>query len=69
MTSTVKFFEGDFAGTLFPLKTNLILIQKHSSEISDYIYQRILNDSHAADNFCLNSVCLPRNHRDTCVEQ
>ncbi len=51
MTSTVKFFEGDFAGTLFPLKTNLILIQKHSSEISDYIYQRILNDSHAADNF------------------
>lgn len=51
MTSTVKFFEDDFAGTLFPLKTNLLLIQKHNSEISDYIYQKILNTSCPADNF------------------
>lgn len=51
MTSTVKFFEDDFAGTLFPLKTNLLLVQKHSTEISDYIYQKILSDSHPADNF------------------
>lgn len=51
MSSTIKFFERDFAGTLFPLKTNLLLVQKHSSEISDYIYQRILSDAHPEDNF------------------
>ena len=45
MTSTVKFFEHDFAGTLFPLKTNLLLVQKHSAEISEYIYQRVLSTS------------------------
>ncbi|MEZ6139483.1 MAG: antiviral reverse transcriptase Drt5 [Zavarzinella sp.] len=51
MTSTVNFFERDFAATLFPLKTNLLLVQKHSTEISDYIYQRVLNNSHPEDNF------------------
>lgn len=51
MTSTVKFFERDFAGTLFPLKTNLLLIKKHSPEISDYIYQNILSHDHPADSF------------------
>lgn len=51
MTSTVKFFESDFTGTLFPLKTNLLLVQKHGSEISDYIYQKILSDTHPEDNF------------------
>ncbi|EGV32759.1 hypothetical protein ThidrDRAFT_0879 [Thiorhodococcus drewsii AZ1] len=51
MTSAVSFFERDFSGTLFPLKTNLLLVQKHSAEISDYIYQRVLNDAHPEDNF------------------
>lgn len=51
MTSTVKFFERDFGGTLFPLKTNLLLVQKHSTEISEYIYQKVLNDAHPEDNF------------------
>ena len=51
MSSTVNFFERDFSGTLFPLKTNLLLVQKHSAEMSDYIYQRILNDAHPEDNF------------------
>lgn len=51
MTSTVVFYARDFAGTLFPLKTNLLLIRSHSAEISDYIYQRILNTNHPADNF------------------
>lgn len=51
MSSTVEFFERDFSGTLFPLKTNLLLVQKHSAEMSDYIYQRILSDAHPEDNF------------------
>lgn len=51
MTSTFKFIERDFKSTLFPLKTNLIMAQYHGSEISDYIYQKVLNDSHGGDNF------------------
>lgn len=51
MTSTVDFFDRDFAGSLFPLKTNLLLVQKHSTELSDYIYQRVLNPAHPEDNF------------------
>lgn len=51
MTSTAAFYEDDLAGTLFPLKTNLLLIQTHSTELSEYIYQRVLNTAHPEDNF------------------
>ncbi len=51
MTSTLKFIEKDFKSTLFPLKTNLIMAQYHGNEISDYIYQKVLNDAHGGDNF------------------
>jgi hypothetical protein len=51
VASTVEFFERDFAGTLFPLKTNLLLVQKHSVEISEYIYQRVLSEAHPEDSF------------------
>lgn len=51
MTSTREFFKSDFASTLFPLKTNLIVIDTHGQEVSDYIYQRVLNDKTPGDNF------------------
>ncbi len=51
MTSTREFFKSDFASTLFPLKTNLIMVDTHENEISDYIYQKILNDEAPGDNF------------------
>lgn len=51
MTSTREFFKSDFASTLFPLKTNQIMVETHGQEISDYIYQKILNDKEPGDNF------------------
>lgn len=51
MTSTVKFYESDFAGALFPLRTNLLLVQNHGTELSDYIYQRVLSEDHPEDSF------------------
>lgn len=51
MTSTREFFKSDFASTLFPLKTNQIMVETHEQEISDYIYQQILNDKAPGDNF------------------
>jgi hypothetical protein len=49
--STVDFIKADFTATLFPLKTNLLIAQKHGKDVSDYIYQNILNDKQTADNF------------------
>jgi len=51
MTSTFDFIKKDFNSTLFPLKTNLIMAQYHGNELSDYIYQKVLSDSHNGDNF------------------
>ena len=51
MASTTEFFEHDFASTLFPLKTNLLLVRQHSTELSGYIYERVLDDNHPEDNF------------------
>lgn len=49
---TKTFFEWDFNSTLFPLKTNLILIQNHYKALEKYI-ARILSDEPAnvGDNF------------------
>lgn len=51
VSATFAFFKADFAATLFPLKTNLLVAERHEKEVSDYIYQNILDDSKAADNF------------------
>ncbi len=51
MTNTIHFIDKDFKSSLFPLKTNLIMAQNHGNEISDYIYQKILNDQYQGDNF------------------
>ena len=51
MHSTKEFYKADFNFTLFPLKTNLILIDKFDQELSNYIYQKVLNDSFQGDNF------------------
>lgn len=51
MSATFDFLKADFTGTLFPLKTNLLVAEKHEKEVSDYIYQKILDDKQAADNF------------------
>ena len=51
MSSTQDFINADFKSSLYPLKTNLIMAQTHGSEISDYIYQKILSEQHEGDNF------------------
>ncbi|WP_243671944.1 RNA-directed DNA polymerase [Paraburkholderia kirstenboschensis] len=49
--STVEFFKADFPATLFPLKTNWYMVDKHSAEIDKYIYQKVLDETNEADNF------------------
>ena len=51
MSATFDFLKADFTSTLFPLKTNLLVAEKHEKEISEYIYQKILDEKQAADNF------------------
>ena len=51
MTSAVEFFKTDFPATLYPLQTNLLLIQNHSTELSNYIYQKVINAGSNGDNF------------------
>lgn len=50
MTSAA-FYETDFSATLFPLRTNFLLIKHHEKELSDYIYQKVLNSSSPSDSF------------------
>ena len=51
MTSTEDFYKTDFAGTLFPLKTNYIVICNIGNELSEYIYQRVLDSQHPGYSF------------------
>lgn len=51
MSATFEFIKADFAGTLFPLKTNLLVAERHEREVSEYIYQKILDEKLTADNF------------------
>lgn len=51
MSATEDFIRSDFGSTLFPLKTNLLMAERHEAEINQYIYQRILDESNAAENF------------------
>ena len=51
MTTTLDFYQTDFPATLYPLKTNWFMVNGHSKELSDYIYQRITNENYPGDNF------------------
>lgn len=51
MTSTVDFYKTDFAGTLFPLRTNWLAVCHHGTELSEYIYQKVLVADCPADSF------------------
>jgi hypothetical protein len=49
--TTTAFFEVDFPATLYPLKTNLLMVKNHGVELSNYIYQSVVNASVPADSF------------------
>lgn len=49
--TTANFHESDYVATLFPMQTNRIMVQKHSVEMSDYIYQKVLNGNCPGDSF------------------
>jgi len=51
MESTKEFIQSDFGSTLYPLKTNLIMAEVNGDELSEYIYNKILDDQHESDNF------------------
>ncbi len=63
---TKAFFAGDFAGALFPLKTNAILIEHHSQKLEQYIANVLSEDpANAADKFLSQArahAAKPRNH-------
>jgi len=64
--NTSEFFEIDFHASLFPLKTNLLLIKHHSEEIELYISNILSNDpAHVGYNFIPQTrvhAAKPRNH-------
>lgn len=51
MLGTADFIKADFAGTLFPMKTNLIVLEHYEQELKHYIYARVLSKDCPADNF------------------
>lgn len=65
MGSTVEFYKNDFSSTLFPLNTNLILIENYSSELSQYIYEKILDPNIVESSFLSQQKVFatkPKNH-------
>ena len=46
-----EFFASDYSSTLYPLKTNRLMVEHHSAESSDYIFQKVLNVNQVGDNF------------------
>lgn len=49
---TTSFFELDFHGSLFPLKTNLLVIRHHHKALAQYIAKILSDDpAHVGDNF------------------
>ena len=60
------FFEFDFSGALFPLRTNLILMKHHAKELEDYVKRILSSDPvYVADNFFPQlrvHAAKPRNH-------
>lgn len=53
--NTLQYFLDDYPKTLFPLQTNKIIIERKSEEISDYIFQKVLN-SEEKEHFFLPQV-------------
>lgn len=51
--TTQNFYEADYFSTLFPMQTNRVMVQKFGKEISDYIYQKILDPTSPTDSFLL----------------
>ncbi len=51
MGATFDFMKADFNGTLFPLKTNLIMAEMHSTELDKYIYQSVIDGNSKSSNF------------------
>lgn len=51
MPGTADFIKADFSGTLFPMKTNLIVLEHYEQELAEYISTRVLSEQHPADNF------------------
>lgn len=51
MGATFDFIKADLASTLFPLKTNYLMAERSEVEISEYIYQKVLDEKNKVDNF------------------
>lgn len=65
MSNVIEFYKQDFPSTLFPLNTNLILIENHSEEISKYVYEKILNSEMTEHSFLSQQkvyATKPKNH-------
>ena len=65
MSNVIEFYKQDFPSTLFPLNTNLILIENHSEEINKYVYERILNPAMNEHSFLSQQkvyATKPKNH-------
>lgn len=65
MSGTSDFIKADFPGTLFPMKTNLIVFENYEAEIAEYITKRVLSDAHPGDNFLAQQrvyATKPRDH-------
>lgn len=63
MRKAGEFFEFDYMHTLFPLRTNLLMVQSHQSELQDFIYQQILDPSKPAAKFLPQQrVYAPKRH-------
>lgn len=51
MSGTSDLIKADFLGTLFPMKTNLIVLEHYENELAEYIRTRVLSDAHPGDSF------------------
>lgn len=59
---TVEYYLDDFNKSLFPLETNRVVIENAAKELSDYIYQKILNDEEKEHNFLPQVRCYASKH-------
>jgi hypothetical protein len=55
--SCVAYFLEDYRYTLFPLSTSRVVIENAHGKILEYIYQKVLNKSEAADSFIAQTRC------------
>jgi hypothetical protein len=44
------FFDWDFAGALFPMKTNWLLVTRHQDDLASYVKSIVNNTSGAASD-------------------